>query len=390
MRPVSITIKIIALILLLISFLVFIFYTNTNLLARNETDSSSVNFLYGKWIEVPVKINSSDGYGLFDTGANACFIDKSAISKFDVYKFPLKLIPVNKHTWHSLCILKHLEIGDIVLKNVLAIVIDLKSDDKVLRCAQSDIIIGTSIINQLCWDFNFDSKKLLLSRTNNFVKERGFSNSILYKGNNLLKTEVIINEHTHNLLIDFGYTSSIMLPLNYADSIGVKYISSAQQDVFGNYYSEGVNGNSNIVFGNDTVKNVQIDYSNRATNLLGLGFLKKFSRVLIDPFAKKIYLGEAKKSNTGTEHYGFGFNFGIQNNSLMITLVTETSPAHKAGIMHGDSIFQISNAQISKYLIITDYCNFLQIRDSLLSQPSLNIKILRKDTISFLLNKAYY
>lgn len=383
--------KIIGVVLLLISFLAFILYKCTNFLVSDKIDSSTVYFLNGKWIEVPVQINGSDAYGLFDTGASICAIDKSAISKFDVYKIPLKLIPINNHTWHSLCIIKHLEIGDVVFKNVLAVVLDLKTNNKSLRCAQSDMIIGTPIINQLCWDFNFGSKKLFVSKSNSFVREREFNNSILYSGKNLLKTDVRINGHIHNLLIDFGYTSSIMLPLNFADSsLGAKYVSSEKQDIFGNYYEEGVRGISDIVFGIDTVKNVRIEYNDIITSILGLGFIKRYSGVIIDPFEKRLYFEEGKKNNLGTRFYGFGLNFGIQNNSLMVTSVSESSPAQKAGVKHGDSIFQICNEKLSDYLLATDYCNFLQMRDSLLSQETLQIKIVRKDTISISLNKDFF
>ncbi|MDD2549746.1 MAG: aspartyl protease family protein [Bacteroidales bacterium] len=385
--------KIIAECTLILSFLLLIIHKSTNILVRNIINSSTVSFSSNKWLEIPIKINGSDAYGLFDTAASSCVIDKSAIGKFDVYEIPLKVIQVNNHTWHSVCIIKSLKVGDMVFRNILAVVVDLKGENKVLQCAKSDIIIGTPIINQLCWDFNFGSKKLFVSKSNDFIQEQNYSNSILYLGRTLYKTDVKVNGYKHNLIIDLGFIASVFLPQNFADSTsGVKYKNSGKKNVFGNYYEQGKRDISDIVLGDDTITNVSIDYRDNklVPNILGLEVVKRYAGVTIDPFKKRMYFKEGKESNATAKFHGFGLIFGIQNNALVVTSIIESSPAQKAGIKYGDKISQICNKALSNRLITADYCSFLQMRDSLLTLKTMDIEIVREDTISLSLSRGYF
>jgi hypothetical protein len=383
--------KVLILICLIVLVLILIGYKQVNYLNSYNITTSTLFFSNKKWIEIPVKLNEFDSYGLFDTGANICAIDKSAVGKFNIYQLPFNLIQVNKNSWHPLCIVESLEIGGFVFKNVLAVVLDLKGENKVFRCNQSDIVIGTSIINKLCWNFNFNQNALSISKNSCFEDEMKLYNSISYKGLNLFKVGVTINDQIHNLLIDFGHTSSIVLPLKFADLAGgIKYKSSDKHDVFGNYYEEGMQSFSDIVIGVDTIRKVKVDYTSKLNNVLGLGFFRDYKNLIINPFKRVIYFGERKKRNEEFLFYGFGFDFGIENNNLIITSVFESSPANKTGLRYGDTIIEINGEKTSQYILGLDFCIFYQKRDSILSQQMIDLKVVRKDTFNITVVKDYY
>lgn len=383
-------IKNITIAIALLTLIGVIVYNRINILEKNKSDSATINFNSKNWIEIPVKINDFDTFGLFDTGANICAIDKAAIDNFDVFVFPFNLISINKKSRNPFCIIKEFKIGGVTFRNVLAVILDLKSDGKILQCAPSEIIIGTPIINQLYCKFNFTTNSLFISTSNLSIKNLTHNNSFSYEGSLSYQSNIAVDRITHNVKIDLGHTASLVLPMCFAnDTTGVKYSNSEMLNAHGTYYDEGIKNFTDIVLGKDTLKGILAEYTNQQQSFLGLGIFKKYNEIAIDPFEKTIYLGVLKSNSPATSIYSFGFSFNIRNNQLLITRVLESSPAHKSGLQHGDTIQRI-NGICAKELIKADYCNFTSIRDSLLGLPQINLRIKRKTETKISLKKELF
>lgn len=268
-----------------------IFLSCINILNNKNNKIVGVEFRDNKWIEIPVKIGNLYTFGVFDTGANICAIDKSIINKLDVYILPFNFMQINKRSWNPLCIIREVEIGGATFKNVLAVIIDLKSKGKIFEFSNDDLIIGTPIINKLCWHFNFKDNILYLLKSRECHYLDRFENSISYKGSLTYKTNIKIDEYVYVVNIDFGYTESLELPIFFANNtygVGVSEINKS--DIHGKYSIESIVKKHDLILGNDTLNGVIVEYTNRDKKFLGIDVFSRYDEILIDPFKKTIFL----------------------------------------------------------------------------------------------------
>lgn len=372
---------------------VIILYQQTNRLEPTNSQSSTLAFTNSSWIELPIAVNGNNAYGLFDTGANICVVDIESINKYNITKLPLVPIRVNNKEWSSLLIIRELTIGNFCFKNVLAIALNLKKNNTRLSCANSDIIIGTPIIRQLGWEFNFDNNKFTIQQLPKKEKQYDSTTTLKLSNLRLPQTRIQVNNNTHSVLVDFGQTSSVLLNLKQFDSTSyVKTSSSANANVFGNFYDEQYQTITDIIIGNDTIENSRITLSTKSNfpNLIGLGFFRNYSLISINPSKREISLHNPRTGKRMSEFYGYGFSFDLTHGALTVNGIAELSPAHKAGIQFGDTIVSINGCKTELIWGTLNFCEFLNKRDSLLNTDSLQLSINRSDTFNIILKKGYY
>jgi hypothetical protein len=378
---------------LLLLIAIFIFLV-VNRLCPSNSHTSNLTFTNSSWIEVPVAINGNSTFGLFDTGANICVVDAESIDKYNVIELPLIPVRVNNKEWSSMLVIRKLIIGDFCFKNVPAISLNLKNNNTRLSCIDSDIIIGTPIIRQLAWDFNFESSNLTIRKSQKKQQQTDSALTLQLNNFRLPETKIRVNDRLHNVLVDLGQTSSVLLSVEKLDS--TKYLkinSSNNADVFGSYYYEQYENIADVILGNDTIENIKITHTIKSNipSLIGLGFLKNFSQISINPFEKQISLHKQRTSSRLSKFYGYGFSFTLRNGTVTVDGIAESSPAQKVGMQFGDTILSINGNEIDSTWAKLDFCSFLNKRDSILNTDSVQIALKTDSDIHIIaLAKEYY
>lgn len=379
-------IKILLIVAITFSIVSFFVLFKINTFIKGNNISTNIPVSIRDWIEIPLTLNSHNTFGVFDTGSNICVVDESSLQKYKIIKLPIK-IPVNWSKWQSVVVIRHLKIGDFFFKNVIAIAVDLKSESKVLERINSDIIIGTPIINKLVWMFNLNKKELTVSTGSPInISETKFK-SFSFQGKFLYNIIVQVNFIKHKVIIDFGHSSSLILPLKYAPKqFGIQYETINKKDINGRYHDKVILSNSDVIFGSDTLRNMLVEYSDKNANILGFNFFKNYNEIIIDPYARMIHLGSQIRIKDELKFKGFGFNINFIDSNLVITSIFDKSPAQKAGLLIGDKILSINGVSASSFLAY-DYSTYIEKSDSIFIQKTIELTVKREKPFRVVLER---
>lgn len=351
---------------------------------NNSATSASLLFADSNWIEFPVAINGKETFALFDTGAQLCVIDKSYIDQFQINVIPLNIIQINNRDRYPLAIIEEFTIGDIKLRNVLAVVMDFKSENTSLKCSESSLIVGMTVIKQFVWHFDFQKKKMDVSREYQYEVTDSTAVSMTYRNNSRPTTTLFVDSLKHDVLIDFGFNTTLMLPIqpgHMQSDLVRMFQNNAHSNIFGNYNAVGYSRISDISWENETLRNKLITYEKSNLSLIGLRFFKNYHSITLHPFQKKIFFFNKVQQSVRQRFWGHGFSVDKKKDALVVSAVVTGSPAFKAGISINDTILGINGSPVASTWLQYDYCTFLTEKDRLFTSDTITLQLQKNDSL---------
>lgn len=228
------------------------------------------------WIKIPIQVNQQSTFATFDTGATKSIINTSLLDSLALTKIPLIKVLVNKKKWMPMYLIKEIEIGGSIFKNLIVVEMDLNHLD-------TDFIIGMDIIKKFNWEFDFKNNTV---ETHNQVKEYQGYNHLYYKKKNRPILDLYINGEKNQLLFDTGGAkNNINLQINKVTD-STKVVS--QSDVITQYESKVYYEKVDVAFGKDTLRKQVLRYDYTTPSLIGLDFIRQYNEMIILPKQKAI------------------------------------------------------------------------------------------------------
>lgn len=244
-----------------------------------------------------------------------------------------------------------IKIGGVNFLETVAAISDFNSVTS-LSCLDVDGLIGSNLMRNAVWDFDFKKQTITITDTESNLKipanHKESKFYIGYAGIPSITTKV--NGMTVlNNMIDFGYNGGIVLPLKVFEKQKNKRIKKWVKS-----YGEGSTGlygkKKNITsydskideikIGNLTVKNRIVYSAPFMENIFGLGFFKNY-RVILNWKIKRIKMVEV--SPLKDELYlNYGFSYSYENSLIYVSALTENSNASKY-LKIGDQIIAVND-----------------------------------------------
>lgn len=171
-----------------------------------------------------------------------------------------------------------------------------------------DGILGSNIIQQCAWKFDFASRQVYVAKDGRAFDTRGHGIPLKIRGN---KTYVHgkVNDVAIEFLLDFGFDgfahignqhidsarlNTISTDAWYGQSVQTSFDSAQAIHLDTSFYSIG-----DLTIGNQSLENELIaSYYFQKTSLLGMDFFSRFNYVVLDYPNKMLYLGEKLHKST--------------------------------------------------------------------------------------------
>ena len=278
---------------------------------------------------IEVKIKGKIYNFLFDSGAptvisNAIYNELGLKSSFesevgDSQKSVQKQI---------FTVLPELSLGNIVFKNISAVVVDLISPE--FKCLQVDGILGSNQMALLYWKLNYLENSMLASKNlQSLINDDTFS-KIPFKSNKQ-KTPFIkskIENKDISMELDTGYNGK--LQINSSEFAIEKNVSKDRYLISSGINSIGLYGPANVkdeyTFKINKFSLAELEFENKIfdtgdLNLIGNKFLKDYEFIL-DWKKNNLYLKPIQQSETGYKSFGFSYRF-IKNKAVISSIIKD-------------------------------------------------------------------
>ena len=250
-----------------------------NTLITNDININHPFDLRQNWITLTAKLNDQPCSILFDTGTVPCLIDSSAATAMGIKGLPIIRTTLNYRDTVQIGIIKEVRIGTIVLRNVTALICQFPT----MIANAAPFIMGTRLIGQMNWDFDFDSGAVNISsqaiKTAVPCSRIKMSNSTQPS----ISFTIAPNEPAEAML-DFGFTEYITLPMTHTSNSNTHAIPNSSQrlSIHGQYTRLQYEASGDICLGNDTLRDVRITYTDDPPPLLGLGLIRRYHRCILN------------------------------------------------------------------------------------------------------------
>ncbi|RAV31034.1 hypothetical protein DN748_01960 [Sinomicrobium soli] len=295
-----------------------------------------------------VKVSQKDQYFVFDTGATFSIFNTLMNGQQTGNKILFNDISGKNQYVNEILIRDTISIGDVKILNGVFGEYDFSNTDG---------LIGGDILKNLVLELDFINRKMIIHGKSSDISTLNMSVTEFKLKGSVPFVNILINNTPVEFMLDTGFNG-------FAD-INMRHISSIP---FGeNTVKENWQETSRLVSpfdaGNSSVKNLSkvitdiqiadrvlkneviIFEENLGTDKLGLDFLKRFDRVIIDYLEKRIYFG---KTVYKSRYYHSEIRSGINSNGIKLsnraqtTVVSAVSEKFNNKISIGDTVVQIN------------------------------------------------
>ncbi len=328
-----------------------------------------------------VTINGKEYWFLVDTGA-AMVISKEIFKDLNLktlHSATVRDSQKNKET-QDFCILPEIKIGNMTFKNIAAVAMNI--DNQELKCFGFDGIVGSNLLAKLSWQFDYQNKKLSVSKNVALfnIDQSDFSLDFTTKAQKTPHVAGMVNDKAQDFTFDTGYAGNIKIPndLTYHQNLTDKEKFFTKTGV----NSIGVYGNSTsdttlvmkskLTLNSTIFEDELIDGG--ASTLIGNEFLKNYVFV-IDWTASKIYF---KKNSTvePPESDGFGFTYLFVDGKSEVMSKVENK---NIPLQLGDQILAINDTDFTK-IESSEFCKYFLNRIEK-DETEINVTVRRADEI---------
>lgn len=335
-----------------------------------------------KFVIIPSKVDDESYNFMFDTGADLLiFHDKSKTTQ----KIKCQLKDSNgKINIINVLPINNFKVSDINLKGLYGF--NMKLPTPFLSFC--DGVIGNNIIKAFNW--SIEENEIVLSDAPIYASDEKLKLNIFYIGSNRLCSNIIINKLAiDTTYFDFGDSSGeILLSKRAFNTIKAQLKPNKFYNVVSTSY--GANGiskpdtilrvNANIEFNGIKMDSVNIDVNNVNENRIGLTFLKRFGKIIINNSENNMLFGSLDdKYNYGQHEIPVQFDF-VDGDFIIKWKIIKPETDN---IYVGEKFIEINSAKSND---IKDYTEFLKFADQLKDKAFLELKTCDNKTIKIHMN----
>lgn len=333
---------------------------------ENQQFTSTVNFDYvGKWIVVKARVNGSEKEFefIFDSGAQTVFSD-SLFKELGGEGFQTTQVQTDteNHAFRSeIIVLDKLELGDVVFRDIGAMVVNSK-EYGMLNCVSPYGIIGYNVLQTCGLQIDYEKGQIVLTDQLEKLNSTGGVEWLPYTtlDQETPIIEAVIDDSIKvRLFFDTGFSGGLSLTSTALfDAIRSSYpdrtaIYSAKSSITirgdDSAYQALKFTPSSFRLGNltndDLVLSVKNGDEREFTGLIGNEYLEKFI-ITLDYQNKRVgftpQAGLEKQADKST----FGLNFTPLDNKIYVNQVYHGSQADSQGLSIGDEIVSINGVSI--------------------------------------------
>jgi hypothetical protein len=299
-----------------------------------------------------VKLKGKSFKFIFDTGAPLAISKELQNSnKFSILQaVPLKDANNNSDTI-NIVLVDTIRIGEMLFKNIPAIVLDFKNSP--IGCQNIDGIIGSNIARFLIVQFDLSKNKIIFTDQPSKITET-----------TLTKKFPINLDNQSNAFFDVNFDNKIIDTVHFDSGMGKFYdmnikkidqlisvLDNKKNSVFKGYgvSGQGLLGNAkeemvylittNLGLGNIQIENAQIG-TTQTVSRIGRELLN-YGTLTIDYISKQ-YSFEKYHQRLNSPKPSFGFEIITAANKVTVGVVWENTKAQKAGLISGTEILEIN------------------------------------------------
>jgi len=318
---------------------------------------------------------------IFDTGAPLAISNELQNS----YHYPiLHLLPLkdahNNSDTIKIVLIDTIQIGNIVFKDIPAVVIDFKNSP--IGCQNIDGIMGSNIARFLFVQFDLSQNKII------FTDQR---DKIIFAKEKL----PLMLDNQSNAFFKVNFNDTIIDSLHFDSGMGKLYdmnISTAKKligtfnDRTSNFYTgygisgQGILGNAkeeelylintNFKLGNNIIENAQIG-TTPTVSRIGRELLN-YGTLTID-YINKQYSFEKYNHRLNQPKPNFGFGIITEENKVIVGVVWGNTKAQKAGLVSGTEIKEINGISFNN----KTSCEIEKILETEFSRKKLRVTYLK-------------
>lgn len=225
-------------------------------------------------------------------------------------------------------VLPELSLGNIVFKNISAVVVDLTPPE--FKCLQVDGIIGSNQMAILYWKINYLENSMLASKDlQSLINDDTFS-KIPFKSNKQKTPFIKSKIENKDISMELDTGSSGKLQINSSEFAIEKNFSKDRYLISSGINSIGLYGPANVkdeyTFKINKFSLAELEFENKIfetgdLNLIGNKFLKDFEFIL-DWKKNNLYLKPIQQSETGYKSFGFSYRF-IKNKAVISSIIKD-------------------------------------------------------------------
>lgn len=382
------------LLLLFISF-IYLMYSNFEKLGHadliNYHHNDTIPFTYSNsghiLIDVRLEGDTITYPFILDSGAsNIIFNKEDSDIELENDGFSFGIGASRNFFWSRIKKLDKIQLGSLTFENI-----HLKSVDYNAECFEAYGLIGTGIMRHLDWQIDFEKSVIIVSDEIN--KDSISPNALKFKLSensfgHQLRIPIKLSESGQIIspLVDLGSNSNLSIEEKYIIEDSLSFDSKR-------YYGSGASGlgdaedekfegrvylidTLSFVGSGHSINNFPITAESSSLNLLGLGFLKNYKTTI--SWKDDLLLLEPNDSvqNFIGKTAGMGTRFVKKHKKIMISSLTEDSPATKSNLSIGDEILSVNGLSV---LNEQEYCDMLHTISGI---DTILVEVKRHDTIS--------
>ncbi len=296
-----------------------------------------------------VNIGGTEYNFMVDTGAPVV-ISKEIFTKLNLKSMHSASVGDSQDNkqQQDFCILPEIKVGNIVFKDVAAVVMTM--DNQELKCFGFDGIIGSNLLAKLYWQFDYQSNKISASKNLSLfgIDKSDFSLDFTATKQNTPHIAGMVNGKEQNFTFDTGYGGNIKIAndLSFHQNLTAedRFITRSGINsigVYGNSSSERTFVMKNKVFLGDKAFEYEIIDSGTAI-VIGNEFLKNYVFVM-DWTKNKIHFKKnLKVEPKKVDGFGFGYLFVDGKAEVVSKVENKEIP-----INIGDRILSINNTDFT-------------------------------------------
>jgi len=344
-------------------------------------------FVNGK-ILMEAEIGGSKSKFILDTGAPLCITQECQEKNNYQLLYETTITDANGLNHQSKIVnVKEFKIGDLIYRNIPALVVDLKSS--VLECFGVDGLIGSNLLRFGAVQIDWKNQKVILSNSyKNFHLQKADGEPLLVNDvqSSPYLTVSINAKITDRLLIDTGsddFYSFTVKGLDYVQSKG--YLKEAVLMKSNGSSSVGLYGS--FIQGSDKLVKIDSLTIGKMAHLHGFHtvttnddqsrigvYLLRQGLTTID-YPNELFFFKLYNSDFKYEYVTFGFDFIIDNKKIIAGSVWIDSDAEKKGLSVGDEIIDIEGFNLPE----KDICQaFFELKKFIKDQQSIKLQYRQK------------
>lgn len=244
-----------------------------------------------------------------------------------------------------------IQIGEMLFKNIPAVVIDFKNSP--IGCQHIDGIIGSNIARFLIVQFDLRSNKVIFTDQSNKIINTSTSEKFpihLDEQSNSFFTVNFNDKFVDTVHFDSGMGKLYDINVNKIKQL-LSIIANKEDAVFRGYgiSGQGILGNAkeemvylintNFKLGSNQIENAQIG-TTQAASRIGRELLN-YGTLTID-YINKQYSFKKYPQRLNNYRPNFGFEIIIEESKVIVSVVWENTKAQKVGLVSGTEILSIN------------------------------------------------